>query len=187
MSPILGIYASQISGHLFNFPANSYESIATTTLSSSSSTVTFSSIPSTYTHLQVRILYQASANGAIRFNSDSTYTNYRSHYLGGDGASAYSGTVQDPSYTGGLATTGIANTANIFGASVIDILDYTNTNKYKTVRTFAGIDKNGSGYIDFDSSFWMNTSAISSITIEALGTTYSQYSSFALYGIKGVA
>lgn len=165
--------------------ATDFESIATTTVGAGgSSTVTFSSIPSTYTHLQIRGLYQSSANGVVRFNSDSTYTNYRSHYLEGNGSTVSSGTVQNASYTGLLAITGIANATSIFGGAIIDILDYANTNKYKTVRSLNGIDKNGSGLLDFDSGLWMNTAAISSITLESLGTTFSQYSSFALYGIK---
>ena len=188
MSPILGIYASQISGHLFNFPANSYESISTVTVGSGgSSTVTFSSIPSTYTHLQIRSLNQTGANAVIRFNSDSSGTNYRAHYIEGDGANISSGSVQAGGYDGGYAIVGKGTVSNMFGAAVIDILDYTNTNKYKVTRGVTGIGQNGSGYLDYVSSVWISTSAISSITFASVGASFSQYSSFALYGIKGVA
>ena len=77
--------------------------------------------------------------------------------------------------------------ANMFGSGVIDILDYANTNKYKTVRTLSGDDKNGSGYVVFGSGLWQNTNAVSTITLTNHGATnFQQYSSFALYGIKGV-
>lgn len=188
MSPILGIYASQISGHLFNFPANSYESISTVTVGSGgASTVTFSSIPSTYTHLQIRSLNQTGANAVIRFNSDASGTNYRAHYIEGDGTNISAGTVQAGGYDGGYAIVGKGPVSNTYGGAIIDILDYANTNKYKVSRGISGIDQNGSGYLDYISSVWMSTAAISSITFASVGTTFAQYSSFALYGIKGVA
>ncbi len=187
MSPILGIYASQMSGHLW--PASSYESIATTTVGAGgSSTITFSSIPSTYTHLQVRILarstYPALNTSVImRANSD-TASNYSYHSLSGDGATASSyGVATDvfgliQSYPGSSAA------ANIFGVGVVDILDYANTNKYKTLRALQGGDSNGAGMVGITSGVWMSTAAISTITINPSGGTAIQYSSFALYGIK---
>jgi hypothetical protein len=91
VSPILGIYASQISGHLFA-PSGAYDSIATATFTGSALSVTFSSIPSTYTHLQIRGLARTpSGNDQIdlRFNGDSG-NNYSMHGLSGDGASVAS-------------------------------------------------------------------------------------------------
>lgn len=191
MAPILGIYASQISGHLWA-PSGAYDSIATVTVGSGgSSSITFSSIPSTYQHLQIRMIQrdnQASvADGArLRFNSD-TGSNYAFHILRGDGstAQAYDGVSQ----TNILLTFDLAGAtagANVFGAAVIDILDYANTNKNKTVRSLSGRDNNGDGGVALDSGLWQSTSAINSITIfPQNGTSINQYSSFALYGIKG--
>jgi hypothetical protein len=85
--PILGIMASQISGHLFA-PSGAYDSIATTTLSSPAASITFSSIPATYTHLQIRGIARSTAaagNVSIAYNSD-TGSNYAGHDLYGDGA-----------------------------------------------------------------------------------------------------
>jgi hypothetical protein len=67
----------------------------------------------------------------------------------------------------------------------MDIVDYTNTNKYKTSRAFAGFDANGSGMLAVTSGLWMSTTAINSITFtsDASGN-FAQYSSFALYGVK---
>ena len=191
MSPILGIYASQISGHLWA-PSGAYDSIATVNVGAGgASTITFSSIPSTYTHLQIRMIQrdnQASvADGArLTFNSD-TGSNYAYHILRGDGstAQAYSGASQ----TNILLTFDLAgNTAgaNVFGAAVIDILDYANTNKYKTVRSLSGRDNNGDGGVALDSGLWQSTSAVNTINIfPQIGSSINEYSQFALYGIKG--
>jgi hypothetical protein len=184
--PVLGIIASQISGHLFQ-PTGAYDSIATVTVGGGgSSSISFTSIPATYTHLQIRMsaTINAAAGPILRFNSD-TGSNYNGHLLYGDGASvgAYSygtGTSINLSWFGQGY-----NSATSFGGHVIDILDYADTNKYKTVRSLQGIDRNGSGMLEFVSGLWRNTNAITSITIPAESSTFVQYSSFALYGIKG--
>jgi len=186
MSPILGIYASQMSGHLW--PASSYESIATTTVGAGgASSVTFSSIPSTYTHLQLRIstLLSNVDDVIIRFNSDSA-NNYIGHFLLGNGTAASSGVLF------GGASSGLAILYAPYSATPIpsntDILDYANTNKFKTTRTLYGAENNSTGRIQLNSGLWRSTSAVTSIlVIPFSGTTFSQYSSFALYGIKGVA
>ncbi len=190
MSPILGIYASQ------NYPriTGSYESIATTTVGSGgSSTVTFSSIPSTYKHLQVRLTVRSSITGSgnqddvlMRFNSD-TGNNYVGHQLYGDGSSSGSGVLGGTPPVGLLypayVTSNSAN-ANTYGVAIIDILDYANTNKYKVMRSLNGHDNNGDGFILLRSGLWMNTTAISSITFTFASGSYMQYSSLALYGIN---
>lgn len=186
--PILGIIASSITGS----KQNSFESIATVTVGSGgSSTVTFSSIPSTYKHLQLRMTARCTqqttgnaTNMYLRLNSDSG-TNYTYHYLKGNGstASALANTARDSAIF--TFPTKSGETSGIFGVSVLDILDYTNTNKYKTLRHLEGYDANGSGEIFLYSNLWLNTSAVTSITLtEDLGD-FAQYSSFALYGIKG--
>ena len=181
MSPILGIYASQISGHL---STNNFSSIATVTVGSGgASSITFSSIPSTYTHLQIRGISQNSgtATNAIQFNGD-TASNYNSHYLYGDGSSAASGYLSSTYGYGFLSS--FSTATNVFGGAVIDVLDYANTNKYKTYRSLTGADLNGSGNMEFLSGAWRNTTAVTSITLAATTGNFSQYSSFALYGIK---
>jgi hypothetical protein len=192
VSPILGIWASQ------NYPriTTAYESIATTTVGSGgSATVTFSSIPSTYKHLQIRVFAKTNRGTygrdefSLQFNSD-TASNYSWHTLYGDGgtASAYgigSDTKIDAGYIAGGAGT------SMFGAGIVDILDYANTNKYKTIRSLTGHDHNGviagiHAIVNLNSGSWRSTSAINSIVIGVVsGTAFNQYSSFALYGIKG--
>jgi hypothetical protein len=186
MSPILGIYASQITGKL---ATTNFESIATTTVGAGgAASVTFSSIPSTYSHLQIRLIGRTNRatildNVKITFNSD-TAANYTEHGLYGDGASAAS--YASTSVTGAAAyrLAGGNATSGIQGAIIIDILDYANTNKYKTLRALGGCDLNGSGELYLNSGLWQNTSAISNIVLTPVGTL-QQYSSFALYGLKG--
>ena len=187
MSPILGIYASQISGHLVT---SSYESIATYT-PSGTSTITFSSIPQTYTHLQIRTFTRDAGNDdsmSVRFNGDSSGTsgtngNYSTHVLYGNGTSASS---LGYTYTNYMLNWFCNPNSNGFGVGVLDILDYTNTNKYKTIRGLGGYDTNGGNgqFVQLTSGNWRNTAAINSITVY---TNYnmSSGSHIALYGIKG--
>ena len=170
---------------------NSYESIATVTVGSGgSSTISFSSIPSTFKHLQLRFLWQTASNDrnmAIQFNSD-TGSNYTYHWLNGNGSTT--GTAAGASQT--AIQTAYNYTASGFNASyflggVTDVLDYTSSAKNKTVRTLCGVDYNGGGRVALDSGMWMNSStAINSISITVNGGgNFAQYSQFALYGIKG--
>lgn len=188
MSPILGIWASANSAAA----ATSFESIATVTVGSGgAANVEFTSIPGTYTHLQIRCIARtdrANALGdylAVTVNSD-TGSNYSSHALYGNGSSVTVDTNTSATFATFHRFSGSSQTASVFGAGVLDILDYKNTNKYKTFRSLAGWDSNGSGVIFFDSNLWMSTSAITSIKLAVGGgTSINQYSHFALYGIKG--
>lgn len=159
-----------------------YESIATTVVGAGGQTnITFSSIPSTYKHLQIRWITRSSGgayNPLIRFNGDAG-SNYSWHYLSGNGTSVNVGGVSGDT---SILLGGVQATANIFNAAIVDILDYKDTNKFKTVRILQGGDYNGSGEANVWSGNWRSTTAISSIT---LVTYNAQYSHFALYGING--
>jgi hypothetical protein len=160
------------------------------------STVTFSSIPGTYKHLQLRLYARGAYVGGnfnnnilIRFNSDSG-SNYSRHLLyaqNNSTALAFGASNTTSAFAGASpnASTGIAS---VFAGGVTDILDYANTNKFKTVRTLQGYDTNGGGNqrVSFESSAWRNSaSAITSITITSDNAdNWVQHSSFALYGIK---
>lgn len=185
MSPILGIFAS---GAQAAANATSYESIATVTVGSGgSSSIDFTSIAGTYAHLQLRYIVQdnrgtfADSEFRMRFNGD-TGSNYSGHYLRGTGSieANWNGTLNRIVQS----CTATAAGSN-FATGVIDILDYANTNKYKTVRILGGFDNNTSGGIWIRSGLWMNTNAITSIKIESdLGSALNQYTQFALYGLK---
>lgn len=183
--PILGVTASSISGHLIAPDTGAMFEIGMVSVGSGgSSTITFSSIPSTYTHLQVRIMSlnsTAATDYKFNFNSD-TGANYSKHSLYGNGTSAFSANDAPSSYISG----GLTGSSTNPGVNITDILEYKNTNIYKTVRSLQGYDTNGSGgYLFFTGGSWRNTNAITSITITPYSGTINQYSSFALYGIKG--
>lgn len=187
--PILGIVAA--SGGFTKF-GDFYQIATSTATGGAVSDFTFSDIPQDYTHLQIRGIGRSSNAGNsfgwgyYIFNSD-TAANYSSHILQGNGASATSA-----SYTG--ATNGLqiratdfarsGTTANTFGVTIVDILDYSNTNKYKTIRAIGGSDTNGAGIVSLASGNWRSTSAITTIKITNQTDNWNQYSSFALYGIK---
>jgi hypothetical protein len=167
----------------------SYESIATVSVGSGGQAAAeFTSIPSTYKHLQIRWLSRNSIAApddviSIQFNSD-TASNYALHFIYGDGASTGAVALTNRAETYSGYQTSNTAAASIFGAGVIDILDYQNTNKFKTLRTLGGDDRNGAGTLYFGSGLWRSTSAITSVKLFSTGT-FQQYSSFALYGIKG--
>jgi hypothetical protein len=152
--------------------------------------IMFTDIPQGYKHLQIRgILSNDAANYAMwRINGDYG-TNYAAHVISGDGstasATALSGTLDffpmgRPNYLGRNGS------GTLLSAFVIDILDYTNTNKYKTIRTLTGWDSNGGGSVNFESAVWMSTAPVTSIQVEPTGTnSWVANSRISLYGIKG--
>lgn len=193
--PILGIMASQITGHLWA-PSGAYDSIASSVVSGSSTgSVTFNSIPQTYTHLQLRVLARSltsSASEALylyNFNNNSGSTGSANHTLSGDGATVYANgyTGQYSSFIANIPAA--TSTANSFGVSITDIFDYANTNKNKTLRSLFGFDVNGAGTIGLSSNAPLTlpgTSAITTLTVSLTGGSYLQAgTSIALYGIKG--
>ena len=147
MSPILtGVIASGISGHLTPpwSPEGAYDALASVTVpSGGASSITFAGIPNTYKHLQIRAIAKAVSNEQgyfMQFNSD-TGTNYNTHLLYGNGASVTA--LSNNTWAGlDIASTSSSN----FSAIVVDILDYTDTNKNTTIRSLSGVDNNGSGY-----------------------------------------
>ena len=166
-------------------PTGAYDALATVTVpSGGASSITFSGIPSTYTHLQLRssVLSGAVDNLDMNFNGDSTGANYVRHWLWGDGSSAQAtgntnmGTAQF-GFGGGSSTTPTA--------VITDILDYASSNKNKVLRSIGGYDFNGSGRIQFQSAGWFSTSPITSFVIKNDGGgNFSAGTSFALYGVK---
>ena len=184
--PILGIIASSFRSAAG--PVGAYDALATVT-PSGTGVVTFAGIPSGYKHLQIRALIRNTSGGTgensvlITMNSD-TGGNYATHRLTGNGSAAGA-----QSYTSGTDIVpyfnpNAGNTANIYGVYVIDLLDYANTSKNKTLRLLGGVDFNGSGTVGLISGAWFNTNAISSITFTSGGGNWATGSQFALYGIK---
>lgn len=153
------------------------------------SSIEFTSIPGTFTHLQVRLLGRQTntfTGGApyttVRLNGD-TGSNYNYHALWADGASAYSDTSGTSTVIYPFRIASATQSANVFGVGVADILDYANTSKNTVVRGFSGYDNNGSGAIYNNSNLWMNTAAVTSITITPGQGNFAQFSRASLYGV----
>jgi hypothetical protein len=194
--PILGIMASQISGHLWA-PSGAYDALATVTVpSGGAASIEFVGIPTGYKHLQIRWIAQTNRGTfgfddlKFNFNSD-TSSLYTFHTLYGNGASA----VADAGINANAARmyngAGTQVSGTWWAAGVADLLDYADTNKFKTMRTLVGCDLNGNspgtlhGRMDLFSNLYRSTTAISSVTIASdTASTFQQYTSFALYGVK---
>jgi hypothetical protein len=166
-----------------------FEQIATTILSSNTSSISFSitGLGSTYKHLQLRYVERDSTNDiygqiVVRFNGD-TGSNYSGHTLRGNGSSVTSSGAAN----GTIITTGTGNTApsGAFTGGIIDILDAFSTAKLKTVRILTGRVTPGDNEILFQSAAWQNTAALTSISVAGNGTNMLTGSRFSLYGIRG--
>jgi len=185
--PILGILASSISGRLWQ-PDGAYDVLATVTVPSGGlASVTFAGIPNTYKHLQIRCLAKSSLAGpssSMGVQINSVTTGYFNHGLFGDGASAGAYATTSANNAGSTFIAGSSGT-NIFGAAIIDILDYASTDKNKTVRLLSGADFNGSGQLRFASGSIASTLPITSLNLlDVNGGTILQYSQFSLYGVR---
>lgn len=173
-----------------------FESIATVLVGSGgAANVEFTSIPSTYTHLQIRALTKSDRTTTggkndllLTFNSSTS--SYAAHALTGAGAStgveAYTSDTKiviSKDFVVGNAS----GYADMFGVMVLDILDYKSTDKNKTIRALTGADQNGAGAVALNSGLWyVSPVAITSIKFTIDGSyNFKQYSRFALYGIKG--
>lgn len=161
----------------------SLELISTQVLASAATSVTFSSIPQTYKHLQLRYAAYATNVGltavTINLNGDNA-SNYAQHSLDGDGASVSS---FNSSSRINFNSPYIYSNANSLGAGILDFLDYTSTTKNKTMRGFGGL-VSGQSHINLVSGLWMSTAAISSIVLTTNGQ-FATTSRFSLYGVKG--
>ena len=181
MSLWLGILGSSL------LAGGDFEAISSVTVGSGgASSIEFTSIPSTFAHLQVRLIGRSSTTNAngdyfnLQLNGD-TGSNYATHGLYGTGDGAFTTDVVPGAfmYWSRLATT--SHSANIFGAGVFDILDYASTSKTTTVRGIQGYDSNGGGRIYLNSGLWTSTAAVTSIKMTF---TWGQHSTAALYGIR---
>jgi hypothetical protein len=160
---------------------STYDKIETRTLGSDTATITFSSIPATYTDL-VLIASVANNSGGNRamqmlVNLD-TGTNYSTTYLSGDGSSASSARTTGTAYLDTVVTIPGSN----FATCIFNFQNYSNTSTFKTV-----LNRNGLGSTNTRAvvSLWRSTSAINSIRFQMGGSDlYSTGSTFTLYGIK---
>jgi hypothetical protein len=182
----LGIFSAAGAGGV----AGDYELISTSIISGTSTTsVVFdvSTLASTYRHLQIRALARTSSTSAflnLRLNGDSA-SNYGWHLLRGDGSSVTSAAGSSQPEIFLPRTTGSSETANTFGAYVVDILDSFSTTKNKTIRNLSGSSSSPYSEITLTSGHWRNTASLTSVTFLAGGGNLVAGSRFSLYGIRG--
>jgi hypothetical protein len=177
----LNKYDSFLAGNAAYEGLGNFNSIQTVTVGAGGATdVEFTAIPQTYNHLQ------------IRFSGLSSTASWMRGYINGDVGNNYSyhdvrGTASNSITIGNgsslpemymLLNSSNTTTCPIVG--IIDIFDYANTSKYKTIRSIGGQDGNSSGYAQASSNLWMSTSAVTAIKLNR--GTWNQYSTFALYG-----
>lgn len=180
---------------ILDFPtaAGAYDLLETQILTSSAASVTFTGLGSysDYKHLQIRAVARSDAgidatfNTTLRFNGDSG-SNYSYHYLGVESLSS-------PFSSNASSRTSILlndwlplgnTTANVFGALVMDVLDFANTNKYKTIRRFSGVAGITQPDLMFSSGLWQSNVAISSFVIASSAGNFVAGSRFSLYGVR---
>jgi hypothetical protein len=160
-----------------------FEQIATTVLTSASSSASFTSIPQIYKHLQVRAVLNPSSGGSgfgIGFNAVSG--GYSMHRLSANGSSVFSGAATSSS---NIQLLGFHNgsTTSVPIPVIVDILDYANTSKNKTSRALLGSATSNAELVLSSGGFY-STNAITSIEISS-GFNSAIGSRFSLYGIRG--
>jgi hypothetical protein len=163
--------------------AVTYDPIATTTLGANASTITFSSIPNTYTDLRVVIVPKSTGasdyNLFYQFNGD-TAINYSYTYMYGTGTATNSGNagVSKLNLIGGV---GFKTTPSLY---IADIFSYTGST-YKTILSSQSADYNGSGSTTVAVSLWRSTSAINQIVFSTdAGNQFATGTTVTIYGIK---
>jgi hypothetical protein len=182
------VYGSMLAGNTVYQPPGDFESIATATVSGATGTnLDFTNIPQTFKHLQLRGYVKLSTSAQINLRvgngSFDTGSNYSYHFFYWTGASTASNnaTTQDKGYIGYYQS---AN--SMWGSFILDIPDYQNTNKYKSMMSQQTSVHSGDGILMLNSSNWRSTSAINQIRVySADGVDFVQNSTVALYGIGG--
>jgi hypothetical protein len=160
--------------------------IAKNVLGSTTASVTFSSIPGTYTDLLLVWSGASNRSGLTytdvrgRFNGATSDTNHTGRWLYGNGASTASGT--DTYCRFGYAT-GATATANTFGSNEIYIPNYAGSTNKSYSGTFVHETNATTAYMIAHAGLWSSTSAITSVEIIPDSASFTSGSSFFLYGI----
>jgi len=183
---LLGILNSQAAGG----GGGAYDLLETTTLGSSASSVTFTGLGSysDYAHLQIRAITKGShtsfdETAFFRLNGDSG-SNYAAHRLQGSGSTVFSNGYASQS-SGRFGILSGSNGGNLgWSSTIFDLLDFSETSKYKTTRSLTGM-KDSASIILMNSSLWLDTAAVTSLQVLPTSGNYLSGSRFSLYGIKG--
>ena len=171
--------------------ANTYIQIgsAVTVGVSGAATMSFTSIPATYTDLVLKLTTRDTAatvdTGAVKVTFNSSATGYTNRNVVGTGSATSSGTAGTTYIDAGLnalmPTAG--NTASVFSNIELYIPDYAGSNNKSVSVDTAGENNQANTYCGLVAALWSNSAAITSISI-APTTLFAQYSTATLYGIK---
>jgi hypothetical protein len=155
-------------------PTNTYTPLATVTLGGTDADITFSSIPATYRDLVLVVQGKTTAGAAFyaRFNSDSTSANYPRVGMAGYGTTAASFSGNEPGIQAAFGTT--ANTW------ILNVMDYSQTNKHKTVLQRLSQD---ASEVNAITTRWANTAAITSVQFITASSTFAAGTTFSIYGV----
>jgi hypothetical protein len=177
---------------------SSFDSLGTgyVVTSGVTTTISFTNIPQTYTHLQIRLCAAENTAGVYftaTYNSDTAQTSYPRNRFNTSSATstASSSTINVDNTTSSAMLGSPLYSATYPGVAIADIYDYTNTNKQKTTRSLFGQDANNSGILEMHSSVWLNTAAITRIDVrcdksggDIATSKFNAGSIISLYGIK---
>ena len=189
---LLGILNAQAAGGA----AGDYDLLESEVLSTSSTSIVFDNLDvyaSDYKHLQIRAVTRdtraiSGANNVImHFNNDTSGSNYyQLHFLKGDGTSVSSGAEGATSYILPYTQPSANDTTDAFASAVIDLLDVFSSNKYTTSRSLRGVNLDAaySTQVGLSSGFWMNTAALTEISLAPVVGSFAAYSRVSIYGRK---
>lgn len=182
--PIIGTIASSRQA------ASSYTLIAENRLLSNTASVTFSSIPNTYAHLELWLSVRTTKTNTLQdyvfqFNGDTSASYRLGEYWVRGSQTAPSALSVTSNLNYGFAGQGLGDTAgaNFFAASLMQINDYASTNKYKTTDSLTGNQNSTDGFAIWYSNVWEKTSAINSITIYPTTDSFKTNCYFTLFGV----
>lgn len=174
-----------------NAPYSDYQLIATAFGTGSSGTITFSSIPQDYKHLQIRYSAKNLGSGAtsphmdVRFNNFSSFNVYHVHRLYAINTALTSDYAVSTNRFRFENVVSTSTTVDAFQIGVIDIGDYSNPNTYKTLKLFSG-RADTSNVISSQSGLYERLEAIDRVDlILPSGDSFNSKSRFSLYGIRG--
>jgi len=165
------------------------EAIATTYLEADAASVTFSSIPATYEHLQLRMSWRDGSTGTYgmiktRFNGD-TGNNYQYHLMRGYGTTAATDTAASTDYIANNFVIAEGSPRTGYTSAIVDILDYANTNKNTTTQTMLGSVSGTVSQVVFHSGMWDSTAAVNTILLTYVwGPDILRGTEVTLYGLN---
>ncbi len=171
--------------------ANGYTRIAEALGDDSSTTISFTGIPSTYDHLILRISARSNANAnfnsySIQFNQDGNNNYYGGYIYFETSVNGGSSSASSTLTAGGVFyLCGSTSTSNTFSASELTIFNYKNTSYKKTIGTLTGApNSGGTSGISYAGGVWNNTAALNRIDITSSSGYFFSGSTFRLYGIS---